>query len=287
MIYKLMNSRKMSAKAQIGFTDTAPSLTHPISQACTQAQMNEVAYAYWCSRIAEAPRSHRKQWEFCYILQALARNGMIAPGLKGLGFGVGGEPLSALLAVSGVEILATDLTADEAQAKGWVDTDQHARDRDALNSRGICPPDVFEKMVKFRSVDMNAVPDDMSGFDFCWSACALEHLGSIKLGLSFIERSLSCLKPGGIAVHTTELNCNSDTATLDNDSTVLFRKRDFMILADRMRAAGHYISLNFNIGTGPLDQYVDVPPYGEYNHLKLKIQEWVTTSYGLIIKKAG
>jgi 2-polyprenyl-3-methyl-5-hydroxy-6-metoxy-1,4-benzoquinol methylase len=263
-----------------------PSLTHPISQACTQAQMREPAYAHWCSRIGEMPRAHRKQWEFCFILQALARNGMIAPGLKGLGFGVGGEPLSALLAAQGVAILATDLPESEAQAKGWVETEQHASDRMALNDRGLCPADIFDHMVEFRSMDMNAIPDDVAGFDFCWSACALEHLGSIQLGLAFIERSIDCLKPGGIAVHTTEFNCSSNTHTLDDASTVLFRKRDFLWLARRLRASGHHIELNFEIGTESLDIHVDMPPYSDDQHLKLQIEEWVTTSFGLIIRRS-
>jgi len=61
---------------------------------------------------------------------------------------------------------------------------------------------------------MNAAPSDLSDFDFCWSASAFEHFGSIDQGLAFIERIIECLKPGGRAVHTTELNVSS------NDDTV-------------------------------------------------------------------
>lgn len=283
-----MSIRLFGAKVRVSDSPaiaSPPSLTHPVSQACTQSQMDEAAYAWWCERIVEVPRYHRKQWEFCYILQALARNGMMAPGLRGLGFGVGGEPLTALLAAAGVHILATDLEPEEARAQGWVATAQHAHNRDTLNERGICPAELFERNVEFRFLDMNEIPADIIGLDFCWSACALEHLGSIRHGITFIENSLACLKPGGIAVHTTEFNCSSNDETLDHASTVLFRERDIRALANRLGASGHQVSLNFDLGVQPLDHHVDLPPYGWDNHLKLQIDRWVTTSFGLIIRK--
>jgi 2-polyprenyl-3-methyl-5-hydroxy-6-metoxy-1,4-benzoquinol methylase len=285
MIAKLLKSRGARARSLV-LTDE-PSLTHPVSQACTHAQMAEPAYAYWCSRIFEEPKTHRKQWEYCYILQALARSGMLAPGLRGLGFGVGGEPLTALFAAHGVSVLATDLEPELARQNGWIETAQHARNKQALNDRGICPPEAFDRQVDFRFMDMNTIERGVREFDFCWSACALEHLGSIRNGLNFIENSLDCLKPGGIAVHTTELNCSSNNDTLDDASTVLFRKGDFMALARRLTAAGHQVVLNFELGSQPLDHHVDLPPYHWEEHLKLQIERWVTTSFGVIVRKGG
>ena len=52
---------------------TPPDIRNPVSQACTQAQMQDPIYRYWCRHIGEGPVNHRKQWEFVYILQALAR----------------------------------------------------------------------------------------------------------------------------------------------------------------------------------------------------------------------
>ena len=146
--------------------------------------------------------------------------------------------------------------------------------------------DQFDRLVQFRFMDMNATDKDLRGFDFCWSACALEHLGSIEQGLQFIEASLECLRPGGVAVHTTEFNCQSNDATLDNASTVLFRQRDLIKLAKRPRRGGHEIVLNFNTGDQPLDLHIDVPPYSQSNHLKLQIAQWVTTSFGITIRKS-
>lgn len=261
------------------------SFVHPVSQACTYKQMQDPLYAQWSHTLHENPSTHRKQWEFCYILQALETAGMLEEGRRGLGFGVGDEPLTAAFAARGIRVMATDLEVERAAQQGWVETDQHARSKEVLNGRGLCPPEQFDRLVDFRFMDMNRIDPDLNGFDFCWSACALEHLGSIEQGLSFIEGSLDCLKPGGVAVHTTEFNCQSDDQTLDNASTVLFRKRDFLALARRLRRRGHEIVLNFDLGDQPLDQHIDVPPYAQENHLKLQIAQWVTTSYGLVVRK--
>lgn len=263
-----------------------PTLWAPVSQGCTQGQMEEAHYNYWCAQIREAPRMHRKQWEFCYILQALDVAGMMQDGRRALGFGVGMEPLAALFAQRGVSVLATDLEPQAAMGKGWVATAQHARSKQALNDRNICDPEVFDRQVDFRFMDMNAVDPELFGqFDFVWSACAFEHLGSILQGLQFVINSAACLKPGGVAVHTTEYNCSSDGATLDNASTVLFRKRDFLWLEQRLREQGCEMEFNFNLGSQPLDTYIDTPPYSVDEHLKLQIMRWTVTSFGLIIRK--
>lgn len=270
-------------------TDTSspePTLWAPVSQACTQGQMEEPHYSYWCGQIRETPRMHRKQWEFCYILQALKTHNMLTEGRRALGFGVGLEPLAAIFADRGVSVLATDLEPEEALDAGWVKTAQHARSKETMNDRNICDPATFDRLVDFRFMDMNAIDADLEGqFDFVWSACAFEHLGSIMQGLEFVINSVKCLKPGGVAVHTTEYNCSSDTSTLDNASTVLFRKRDFLLLQRRLKLLGAEMEFNFNLGEQPLDQHIDMPPYSHEEHLKLQIMQWAVTSFGLIVRK--
>ena len=88
-------------------------------------------------------------------------------------------------------------------------------------------------------------------------------------------------------MHTTEFNCSSDNDTLDHASTVLFRQRDLLSLASRLRARGHRIDLTFDLGDQPLDRHVDMAPYSADRHLKLMIEKWVTTSFGLVIQKGG
>lgn len=260
----------------------------PNSSACRSDSFAQPWFSYWTNRFHAQLRHHRKLWEFVYICQALWERGALKPGSRGLGFGVGMEPLAALFAGEGCEIVGTDMAPDGASALGWIETQQHALGKEALRHRHLCPDDVFDRNVSFRVVDMNHVPDDLTGFDFCWSSCALEHLGSIELGLAFIERSLDCLKPGGWAVHTTELNLSSNDDTVDHMGTVLFRQRDFHILAERLAAKGHRLApLDFDPGDGPADTYIDVPPFLQEPCLKIALMGYVTTSFGVIVQKAG
>jgi SAM-dependent methyltransferase len=263
-----------------------PSFVRPVSQVCTQAQFQSPEYRQWCRRIGEEPRLHRKQWEFCYILQALDVAGMLAPGRRGVGYGVGEEPLPSLMAAIGCEILATDLDVESASRKGWVETNQHAFEKARLNARGLCDEAQFSRLVDFRVVDMNHIPEDIGRFDFTWSACALEHLGSIDAGLAFIENTIATLRPGGVAVHTTELNCSSDNDTLDAGGTVLFRRKDLIEFCRKLERNGCGVTFNLYLGNLPMDHFVDTPPYSSDKHLKLQIDKYVTTSVGLIIQAA-
>ncbi len=212
---------------------------------------------------------------------------MLQPGRTGLGFAVGTEPLASMFVSMGCTVVASDMDPEEAAARGWVDTNQHAAGIDALNQRGLCPDALFRTNCSFRAVDMNDIPSDLTGFDFVWSSCAFEHLGSIENGIEFVVNAMKCLKPGGIAVHTTEFNASSNEATLTEGGTVLFRRRDFEEIADRLVAAGHEISLDFTAGSLPADHHVDLPPYKQDVHLKLLLAEYVCTSYGIIVKAAG
>jgi hypothetical protein len=239
--------------------------------------------------MGEPGRLNRKIWEWCYIAQALQERGMLQPGRRGLGFAVGQEPLVSLFASAGCEITATDLDTDRAESAGWVHTDQHSHDLATLNQRGICDPEDFRRRVTFRHADMNRIPSDFEGgYDFLWSSCSFEHLGSLGLGEQFVYNAMACLKPGGIAVHTTEFNVHSNTRTIDYRNTVIFRRCDMERIAERLTACRHRIEpFSFQTGDLPADETVDVPPYGQDGSLKLLIRDYVCTSVGLIVVNTG
>ena len=264
-----------------------PTLQRVVSQLATQSQIDSELYRSWLSRLKLPAIRHRKYWEFAFIMEALQQAGLLREGQRGLGFGVGKEPLAAMMVSLGCQIVASDADPAAAIAAGWGTNDEHASGLASLNERGICPDALFQANTEFRVIDMNALPDDARGFDFCWSSCAFEHLGSIEQGLRFVEASLDCVKPGGLAVHTTEFNLSSDSETQTGGPTVLFRHSDIERLAKRLRDAGHQLELNYHPGQGELDHYIDLPPYQLDPHLKLIIGDYVTTSIGLIVKKAG
>jgi hypothetical protein len=261
---------------------------------CTQAMLESPEFVRWIMRIEPTflrpdgrQRLHRKVWEYCYIVQALYERDLLRPDSQGLGFAVGREPLPSFFASHGCSILATDLDLRSARKQGWAQSQQHANNLAGLNERGLCDAKQFNRLVSYCHLDMNHIPDDVNGFDFCWSSCSFEHLGSISRGQEFIIRMLDTLKPGGVGVHTTEFNVLSNDDTVDHDQTVLFRKRDIDAIARQVRDLGHHIDVVYQPGDGPADLIIDVPPYLEDPHLKLSLLNFTTTSIGLIITKAG
>jgi hypothetical protein len=236
----------------------------------------------------EDPRDfmlHRKMWEWLFIAEALSERGLLEPGRRGVGFGVGKEPLVALFASYGCEVLATDQPPEQAVSSGWTDSQiEWAGGLEGLNDDGLCPPDVFERNARYRHVDMNHIPADLGGFDFTWSSCALEHLGTLAAGADFVLAQMACLRPGGIGVHTTEYTVSSNETTIDSGATVLYRRRDIESLVRRLRRAGHAIDVDFTEGTTPEDLHVDTPPYTNV-HLRTTLGEYVTTSLALVVEK--
>lgn len=264
------------------FGTPEPSLEKVTSQACTANQFLEPVYERLCAEIRQDRLFHRKQWEYVYILRALEQFDMLRPGVSGLGFGCGKEPLAAVMAARGADVVCTDIPPPQ-------DGDAHWGSSDVRNYfyEGICSWEQFEKHVRFRAVDMRAIPDDLGQHDFVWSSCALEHLGSLQRGIDFVLDANKCLKPGGVAVHTTELNVKDGDETLESDWLSLYRKRDMRRMKALVERQGHtFLPLNFHLGKGELDKHVDLPPYERNRHLKLLIeQKYVTTSLGFVIVK--
>lgn len=262
-------------------------LTLPNSRLCTQEQLESKPFQDWAVRLGEKRGDlHRKVWEWCFITQALYEQNLLQPGVSGLGFAVGTEPLASLFCSLGASICATDLVTDIAKEKGWIETNQHSSSAKSLNSRKLCADELFNNNCNFRHLDMNNIPDDMDDFDFIWSSCALEHLGSLSHGEEFIYNAMNCLKPGGFAIHTTEYNYSSNGSTITEGDTVLYRRKDIENIIHNMRKEGHSIEIDFTAGLLPSDTFIDLPPYKHNPHLKLQFGEYVITSIGLIIQKA-
>jgi SAM-dependent methyltransferase len=290
-------------------TDQPPAGAGPLASClCTQARHESAAFRWWAQQMREPHRLHRKQWEFCYIAQALFERGKLAPGRRGLGFAVGKEPLPALFARLGCHVVATDTALSGAREEGWTETKQLA----LLNEWGVCPPEQFRRQVSFRHVDRNDVPDDLTGFDFVWSSCAFERLGSIRDARGFIDRMTRCLKPGGVAVLTTGFNLSSNWSTPPRQSAVVYRRGEIQKMIAHIEQAGHRVEpLVLDRGDDPADHLIDRPPYHREPHLKtfvpappsrsltwvvrlfraagypLEPGGWAATSLGLIVLAAG
>jgi hypothetical protein len=259
---------------------------HVTSALCTQDQFMTPEYNFWCKQLKIDPVFHRKYWEWYIICQVLWENNKLAKHMQGCGFGVGTEPMVALFARFGCKIVATDAPTDAGNPKKWENANQFASSIGDLNTKGIASQEEFLENVSFQPVDMNFLPDTLKNFDFLWSSCALDHLGNISNGIKFIINSMRCLKPGGIAVYTTEYNISSNDATITSGETVLFRRKDIESLSQELKQNNcELLPVNFDPGSGVLDKIVSLPPWNMNPHLKLLESDYVITSIGLIILK--
>lgn len=261
----------------------SPGFDRPVSQAATAVQIEHPRFRRWTETMNHRMMFHRKLWEWCYTLDALDRGRVMRPGARALGFGVGTEAIPAVLASTGVEVVATDQPADGAGL--WAETNQHASSLAALVRDDICPRGTFDRLVTFRPVDMRAIPDDLRGFDAVWSSCCFEHLGSPQAGLDFVLASMDCLRPGGLAVHTTEFDVHPTDEVVELGDTVLYRRQELARLARLLRQRGHHLQCNFRLpAEHPHDRHEDSEPYGEV-HMRVRLGSTAATSFGFIVRK--
>jgi SAM-dependent methyltransferase len=281
---------------------TPPTFDEVVSQAVSAAQFADPSFERlrrvmfpgavtipWGATHASVTVPHRKLWEFVYVLRAAEQHGKLEPGLRAVGFGVGQEPIPAVLARFGLSVLATDLDAGTDVSAGWAAAGQHMTGLEALSRPDVVPDEVLQQHVSTRYVDMSDVPDDLGRFDLVWSSCALEHLGPpAAAGLAFVMRSLDLLEPGGVAVHTTELELTPRAETEYVEGTAIYRVDDLDRLAAKVRDEGFEMQTNWYVSMdSPADRWISMPPHPQDDpaHLKLAVGDSVSTSVGLLIRR--
>ena len=254
-----------------------PHLYRPSMQLVTRRQLNQRPARRWTKEMGSTVTISRKTWERVFVLQALYSRGCLGAGRRGLGFGVGADPMIPVMVKHGCDLVATDY--GESEHEGWgpgLD----------LDPKNIAGPEAMAQRVTTRDVDMNDIPTDLRDFDFIYSCGSLEHIGGASNGLEFVEKAMSCLKPGGFAVHTTELNLSGGTKTLDVPNLSFYLPSSVDALLDRLASAGHTVApMNYHSGSRSEDLHVANRPYPP-PCLKILHSGFQVTSMGFVIQAA-
>jgi hypothetical protein len=234
-----------------------------------------------CQGIGIDPtRLHRKAWEHAAVCQTFCDHSR-GPDFNAIGFGCGKEPVVRFLAgVSTGRVVATDAPITQSTAH-WLETNQHLSD--------IIPGPPAESGLSYRECDMRSIPSwFLTGdYDFTWSCGSFEHIGGIDAGLEFFCNQMRCLRPSGIAAHTTEFDVTSNSGTLETPDLSIFRKRDFEKLGRMLAAQGDRLfPLDWSQGEEKADKYIDHQPYEQgLAHLVIELGGYTFTSFILIARR--
>jgi SAM-dependent methyltransferase len=149
--------------------------------------------------LREVPRFHRKQWEFAMIFHALQALGKLGEDKIGLSMGGGKERIAYALAPHVRQLVITDLYETETT---WdcARTD----DPDEFIRRNK-PFPVDDAKLKALRMDMRELHFPDRTFDFCYSTCAVEHIGGREDFVKHFNEVARVLKDDGVYVFTTEV----------------------------------------------------------------------------------
>lgn len=143
----------------------------------------------------------RKLWEYYWIAQRFADMKLGGGEKKILGLGVGQEPLSFHFAHLAGQVVGTDLFSRDAI---WKEA------RISLKDMGQCSPFPYpEETLTFQNMDMRQLAFDANTFDVVWSCSSVEHVQTLAEFVRIFEEIHRVLKPGGIALITTEFSLDS------------------------------------------------------------------------------
>jgi SAM-dependent methyltransferase len=150
--------------------------------------------------LRETPRFHRKQWEFARIFVALDQTGVLGESSVGLALGAGRERLMYAVAPRVRHLLATDLYGADSD---WPDA---SCDDLAAFVQANKPFPMDETRLTALRMDMRALELGDEVIDFCYSSCAVEHIGAFDDFRRHLREVARVLKSGGVYAFTTEFH---------------------------------------------------------------------------------
>ncbi len=161
--------------------------------------------------LQEPARFHRKQWEFAIIFLALKKHGMLDPAKVGLSVGGGNERVLYAIARHIRHLTVTDLYDQN------TDWDCARTDDPDLFIKQSKPFPVEDNKIQALRMDMRQLDFEDQSFDFCYSSCAIEHIGEYGDFLQHFNEVYRVLKTNGIYVFTTEFHFGEESIQDQNN----------------------------------------------------------------------
>ncbi len=244
------------------------------SEIISEQRFLDPDFFYWMYFLREKPKLHNKQFQFYSVMDrafSIVKNGQPEE-RRAIGFGVGKEPIPSALVALGYKVLATDYF-DGDIAEEWRSTGEQSETFLDLNRRKIVSDEVFISSCDLQNMNMNSIPSSLYGsFDFVWSNCALGHIGSYEMGLDFILNSLKLLKPGGWAVHSTELDSSNSPERFESPNLSFYKLSDLEAVLDQAKEIGFVpLKIEKRPWNGRSEKYVVSEPWKKKPHLRIEI----------------
>lgn len=227
-------------------------------------------FAKWKAILNLDDRIFRKYWEYAVVSETLEANGLLSESRSGVGFGVGSDSLTTMIADRVKHVFATDLLPKE-----W----EHVHQQFGELSKH---PKVTTGVVDMNWIQGKIEPE---AFDFSYSVCSMDHCGTVWWTKRFLLNQLNCLKAGGIGVHTAEYTINLGMTR--EGTTVWLTSDDVVDICDLFEKLGHEAApVDWFIGDSIEDHVIDSYPYNGRIHLKCEASgKWGTCIVFAVRKK--
>jgi len=185
---------------------------HNTSKICDAADwFDPEVKAVIANELQESARLHRKQWEFAMIFLTLKKLGFLQSDKTGLSLGGGNERVLYSIARHINKLIVTDLYEENTSWDCARTTDPNEFIRSSK------PFPVDDEKIQALRMDMRYLDFNDNLFDFCYSSCAIEHIGEDKDFIQHFNEINRVLKEDGIYVLTTELQFGKQTIRDQNN----------------------------------------------------------------------
>jgi SAM-dependent methyltransferase len=162
---------------------------------------DDVSQPSWALGLVAPENRQRKIWEYVHCVAGLTRLGCLTPSAHALGVAAGHEPVIYWLASRVAKVYATDLYQGKFAN---IEADPAV----LHNPEKYAPYPYPKDHVHFFPMDGSAFSVRNASIDFIFSLCSIEHFGSRENSRRALQEMARVLRPGGVAVVSTEVLLN-------------------------------------------------------------------------------